>query len=177
MHLLHRSTTNCFLRERKKVRNREVPRFPRFCNPAVFPPGFDQEPSCCSVLWHFLPGWGSSSSGTYTADGASPGQCFCSTALPPQLATAARKWVKGSCGSFLHVCAALLHKSNPQSCPVHNILGSSFSDKQALQQQQRKRERKMFRCRREIESPNSAGTAGKRTEVAAFGVVAFLQLL
>ena len=173
MHLLHRSTTNCFLREHKKVRNREVPRFPRFCNPAVFPPGFDQEPSCCSVLWHFLPGWGSSSSGTYTADGASPGQCFCSTALPPQLATAARKWVKGSCGSFLHVCAALLHKS----CPVHNILGSSFSDKQALQRQQRKRERKMFRCRREIESPNSAGTAGKRTEVAAFGVVAFLQLL
>ena len=119
MHLLHYSTTNCFLKESaKKVSESGSTKIsPYFATPAVFPPGFDQEPSCCSVLWHFLPGWPSSSSGTYTADGASPGQCFCSTALPPQLATAARKWVKGSCGSFLHVCAALLHKSNPPELP------------------------------------------------------------
>ena len=98
----------------------------------------------------------------------------CRRSLPQRLGSGSKAAAAASCTCVLLFCTS----PPPQSCPVHNILGSSFSDKQALQQQQqRKRERKMFRCRREIESPNSAGTAGKRTEVAAFGVVAFLQLL
>ena len=178
MHLLHRSTTNCFLRERKKVRNREVPRFPQILQLLL---SFHlvlirSPPAVLSCGTFYLAGGPAAAARTRQTERVLVSVFAaqrCRRSLPQRLGSGSKAAAAASCTCVLLFCTS----PTPQSCPVHNILGSSFSDKQALQQQQRKRERKMFRCRREIESPNSAGTAGKRTEVAAFRVVAFLQLL